>query len=130
MDSVLIFCLKIKNSNKIITLPLFIASIGIIGHAVYINILLNKEPLFVLAKVKKREWHTEGGTTIYYSYWYNGKLYEHSISEIGCGNGTFLLIQIVKKSPDISKLYDCYVPSCLANDEHLNIVWTKLPDCH
>jgi hypothetical protein len=102
---------------------------GVLLYSLNVNNKLNSDPVYVIAKVIKKERDPESGSIIYYRYWFKGKSYEDSYSDIGCGNGVYVVIKISKGNPRVHKFNDCSVPTCIANDSSLNEYWENLPEC-
>ncbi len=109
-----------------ITTALIVLFLTINGIYRYQNI--NKDGVFVLAKVKKIS-DTENGLIYDFAYIFNNKVYTSHVKGFITMKDSLIILKISKTKPHLWKYINVDIPDCVLKSVNTKKYWDKFPFC-
>ncbi len=116
-----------KQEKIFITATVFIL-VAILINAVWRSNEINKNGVYVLAKVKKID-DTENGLIYNFDYLHNGKTYHSHYKGFIKMQESTILVKISKLKPSVCKYIEYNIPQCILSKDAVNKYWETLPTC-
>lgn len=117
-----------KKNEKIVICIALIVIVSLSIRAIWKHNQINKDPVFVLAKVTSMA-DTENGLIFYFNYQLNDKKYSASSKGAVPVYDSLIILKISKSKPQLLEIVNENIPKCILSEDSLNKYWDTLPVC-
>ena len=119
-----------KHSEKVFIIIGLLFLALLMGYVKWRKDTIDKDAVFVLAKVTKISTGGENGPLLYFHYKFKKTEYQNKFSGFFHIQDSLILIKISESQPYLYTYTDIEIPYCFIDEKLMDSSWKKIPFCH